>query len=436
MRSSRRGINNTSKHNDYQRGYRAGYDKGVKAGQATYGNWFEGTSIIIPTYNQKDLLLQCLSYIEAHTVSPYEIIIVDNGSQDGTVEALRRRCRSIRIAAHPTNLGFAQAINTGLMMARGQTMVLLNNDVFVTEGWLTQLLACLHGCPDAAAVGPVTNYISGEQQIGVPYDDIARMSEFAAAYNHSDPGEWRDTSRLVGFCILLRRSTFEQVGYLDEGYEVGNFEDDDWNLRLRLQGKRMKIAADTFVHHIGSVTMKGLGQQQFTVVNDRNEQFFIYKWGERYESARQVTDRSATNYKAIDFFPTHIWISSAGGKLFWLEHGVKHPLAAGVQNEMIKGRSIRLSVIELKQIPTGSEYGQAELDVIMAGQSGDGKVVMLENGAICQLDRGTRREFISAYACTAWGFAIPERSASSESWSVWPEGLPIAPPTRLKSPLL
>jgi len=429
-----RNTRHTARKADFQQGYRTGYDKGFKSGKETFGTWFEGTSIIIPTYNQKQLLLQCVDYIEAHTVSPYEIIIVDNGSQDGTVEALRRRRGSLRVAANSSNLGFAQAINTGLMMARGQTIVLLNNDVFVTEGWLTQMLACLFESPDTAAVGPVTNYISGEQKIDVPYHELSELPRFAAAYNRRDTGKWRDTSRLVGFCILMKRSTFEQVGYLDEGYEVGNFEDDDWNRRLRLQGKRMRIAGDTFVHHVGSVTMKGLGAKQFSTVNDRNERFYTQKWGNRYEWIRSKVKESATSsHQAADFFPTHIWIRSASGKLFWMQHGVKYPVAARVRDEVMTASTPRLSVIELLQIPTGPEYGEMELAAIRGDSSKDGKVVMAEDGTIYQLDQGARREFVSHYACTAWGFIIPQQAASHEAWNDWPEGLPIAPPTRSKA---
>ena len=423
----------TAHESDFQQGYHRGYDQGFKVGKETFGTWFEGTSIIIPTYNQKQLLLQCVDYIEAHTVSPYEVIIVDNGSQDGTVEALRHRRGSLRIAAHSTNLGFAQAINTGLMMARGQTIVLLNNDVFVTEGWLTQMLACLLESPDTAAVGPVTNYISGEQKIEVPYHDLTEMPGFAAAYNRRDTGKWRDTSRLVGFCILMKRSTFEQVGYLDEGYEVGNFEDDDWNLRLRLQGKRMRIAGDTFVHHVGSVTMKGLGAQFFTV-NDSNERFYIEKWGNRYDQIRgRVEELITTPHKAADFFPTHIWIRSASGQLYWMQHGVKYPAATRAKDDVMMASAVRLSVMELLQIPTGPEYGETELAAIKADSSRDGVVVMAGDGTIYQLDRGARREFVSYYACTAWGFIIPQQAAAHEAWNHWPEGLPIAPPTRVKA---
>ncbi|WMT40200.1 hypothetical protein RE628_23455 [Paenibacillus sp. D2_2] len=95
--------------------------------------------------------------------------------------------------------------------------------------------------------------------------------------------------------------------------------------------------------------------------------------------------------------------------------------------------AVRLSFMELLQIPTGLEYGEAELAEIKGDPSQDGRVVMAKNGTIYQLDQGARREFISQYACTAWGFNIPQHASSYEAWHEWPEALPIAPPTRLMS---
>src|SRR5690606_4927691 len=98
-----------------------------------------------------------------------EIIVVDDGSVDGTREALQKRRGLIRVGVHSENLGFASAVNTGLMMAKGNMIVLLNNDVLVTERWLSQLLTALNSNKGVAAVGPVTNYIGGEQQINTTY---------------------------------------------------------------------------------------------------------------------------------------------------------------------------------------------------------------------------------------------------------------------------
>lgn len=418
---------------DFHRGYVAGYSLGVLKGKQSFSSLFEGTSIIIPTFNQKDLLLECIRSIEAFTSMPYEIIVVDNGSEDGTAEELRSHWVSVRLAVHSQNLGFARAINTGLMMARGSTIVLLNNDTLVTEGWLSNMLRCLNNCPDVAAVGPVTNYISGIQQIEVPYKDMAGMYEFATTHNTPDERKWWDTDRLVGFCLLFARSTFEEVGYLDEGYEIGNFEDDDWIIRLRLQGKKMKIAGDTFIHHFGSVTMKGLGNEGFTRVNGQNESLFVEKWGNVYELLQQRSNQiSFEGTKAVDFFPTHTWIRGLADKFYWLEHGVKYPVAQELVQGNERDKAVRLSVIDLMQISIGPKRNKEE-ELSRLNGLYEGAVFRGTDGCIYQMDRGKRREIVSSYAILSWNLHVEEEPNLSEEGSKFPIGIPILPAPRLKS---
>lgn len=418
----------------YEKGYQAGYEQGVMEGRRTFALPFEGTSIIIPTYNQKNLVLQCIASIEAHTELPYEIIVVDDGSTDGTSKALQKRRGAIRVGIHQQNLGFASAVNTGLMMAKGRTIVLLNNDVLVTERWLSQMLIALNSS-SAAVVGPVTNYISGEQQINTSYSSLPEMEAFAAKYNASDSLKWRYTDRLVGFCLLFHRHVFEEVGYFDEGYEIGNFEDDDWILRLQLQGKRLMIAGDTFVHHIGSVTMKSLGEEGFAAVNDKNEHFFREKWGNFSELSQRMKEKDGglRNRRSVDFFPTHIWVEGGSGKRFWLEHGVKYPLSGSLITGAVPNKTVRLSVIDLLQIPTGIQPSNIGFNHSGGARLREGMVVHTGNGRRYQLDRGQLREIASVYACRLWGLPMEPELITLEELKQYEEGTPIVPPPRLRS---
>lgn len=432
--------------NMFRLGYQKGYQEGVNQGKQSFGTYFEGTSIIIPSYNQKGLLLECIESIEAYTAPPYEIIVIDNGSEDGTTEELLGRGGTIRVTKNEQNLGFARAINIGLMMAKGNYIVLMNNDVLVTEGWLDQLLNCLSSNKEIGAVGPVTNYISGEQQIPVPYEDTRGMREFSIAFNKRDATKWKRCDRLVGFCILMPRSTFEDVGYLDEGYEIGNFEDDDWILRLRFQGKQMMIAGDTFVHHYGSVTMKGLGQQGFIQVNQRNEDFFTQKWGRGFEllantelnrsdisaNPRQSSLNSIPSHpispslRSIDFFPSHVFIKSWSGRIYWLANGVKHPVPDSIQVEHVD--ATRLSVIELLNLPTGTPYNPAIHQP--SQQDLEGRFIYTADGHYYQIENAYLREFTSSYACQQWGIL---KQCIEMQIPDLPAGLPILPPLRLQS---
>ncbi|WP_312886179.1 glycosyltransferase family 2 protein [Paenibacillus plantarum] len=232
------------------------------------------TSIIIPTFNGLTLLKACVSSIRQHTSVPYEIIVVDNGSGDGTLTYCRNE--NIKFVALPANLGFPAACNYGLRLAEGDSLMLLNNDTIVTPNWLPMLLNCLYSREEVGMVGPVSNYVNGKQKIRVRFTGISNM---ARIYHHVNPRKWRETKRLVGFCLLFKRKLFEQVGVLDERFAPGYYEDDDFSYRARLAGYQLLIAGDCFVYHRGSVSFRKNRRRSKLLLLRRNRRKFIDKWG-------------------------------------------------------------------------------------------------------------------------------------------------------------
>ncbi|UOF88811.1 bifunctional glycosyltransferase family 2 protein/class I SAM-dependent methyltransferase [Fodinisporobacter ferrooxydans] len=234
------------------------------------------TSIIIPTCNKWEYTKQCLESIRQFTDAPYELIVVDNGSQDVTVQELRRM-EDVFLIENNANLGFPRACNQGMAQAKGDQLLILNNDIVVSRQWLSNMLHCLNGDPRNGAVGPVTNYISGVQARPVGYSSLAEYFEFVKDYNHSDPAKWFCTLRLVGFCLLIRRDVYEKVGGFDERFGKGNFEDDDYCMRMRRAGYRLVVAADTYIHHYGSVTNRM--DPEYAQLLETNRLQFVSKWG-------------------------------------------------------------------------------------------------------------------------------------------------------------
>lgn len=232
------------------------------------------TSIIIPNYNGLSLLKECVTSIRRHTSVPYEIIVVDNGSNDETVKYCHRE--RLKLVSLPINRGFPVACNLGLHIATGNALMLLNNDTIVTPNWLDNLLRCLYSSEDIGMVGPVTNYASGKQQIQEPYTNLADM---ASRYNTPDESKWQDTSRLVGICLLFKRELLEKIGFMDEIFTPGHFEDDDFCYRSRLAGYRLLITGDCFIYHHGSASFQKKGQEAVQSLLKVNHQKFIDKWG-------------------------------------------------------------------------------------------------------------------------------------------------------------
>ncbi|MWC26684.1 methyltransferase domain-containing protein [Paenibacillus sp. MMS18-CY102] len=235
------------------------------------------TSIILVTYNKLDYTKQCIESIRQRTDSDrYELIAVDNGSTDGTPEWLAEQ-RDVRLIANAGNAGFPRACNQGLAAAAGDLLMLLNNDTVVTVSWLEGLTTALLSAPNVGAVGPVTNAASYVTSIPVPYATMDEMEEFAEAHNHTDPAKWEERLKLIGFCLLMKREAYEQVGGLDEQFGIGNFEDDDICLRMRLAGYKLLLCKDTFIHHYGSVSF-GEDRTLFQEVLTENTELFKQKW--------------------------------------------------------------------------------------------------------------------------------------------------------------
>lgn len=215
-------------------------------------------SVVIPVWNLWHLTAACLEALRRHTPEPLEIIVVDNGSRDETPARLAA-ADDVTVIRNATNRGFAAACNQGIAAARGELVCLLNNDTEVTEGWLDALRSAL-AVPGTGLVGPRSNRISGLQV--VPAAPALSDASDAHAWAH----EWREqrrgrswlTQRLVGFCLLARRELFEAIGGFDEGFGVGNYEDDDLGERVLAAGLSLRVADDAVVLHHGSATFAGL----------------------------------------------------------------------------------------------------------------------------------------------------------------------------------
>ena len=224
------------------------------------------TSIIIPVLNQREMTCECLTAIAQHTTA-YELVLVDNGSDPAFEGAAIR---------NETNLGFPAAVNQGLAAAKGDVVVILNNDVIVTQGWLDRLKAHLDSGWDM--VGPITNSVSGPQQVLIDsYENQSGLLVAAWQNALKNDRQALPFHRLVFFCVSMRRAVYERLGPLDEIYTPGNFEDDDYCLRAIEAGFRLAIARDVFVHHFGGVTHRAL-DLDYQALMTKNKAKFDKKW--------------------------------------------------------------------------------------------------------------------------------------------------------------
>ncbi|WP_430538560.1 glycosyltransferase [Bacillus subtilis] len=236
------------------------------------------TSIIVLTYNQLALTKQCLESIWKHTNNDcIEVIVIDNGSHDGTRDYLKQ-ITSIKAIFNKTNEGFAKACNQGLEAASGDNILFLNNDTVVTNQWLEPMIKLLYQDDKIGMVGPVSNYVSGPQQVPVNYTNVEEIEDFSRLYCLQQRGRSKAVLRLVGFCLLVKKKVLDQVGGFDERFVGGSFEDDDLSLRVLQAGYQLKIALDSFVHHHGHATFTGNPDLSISQLYEENRQRFIDKW--------------------------------------------------------------------------------------------------------------------------------------------------------------
>jgi GT2 family glycosyltransferase/predicted SAM-dependent methyltransferase len=234
-------------------------------------------SIIIPAFDQHSMTDDCISAIACNT-KDYEIILIDNGSTPAFLPQIDMPFTIIR---NETNLGFPVAVNQGIEAAKGDTIVLLNNDVIVTPGWLGRMRRDLD---KYAIVGPMTGYCAGLQHVNVPvYNDENELNEVALSFSEQHSGKSLEVNWVIGFCMMFKKSIWEEIGPFDESLWPCSGEELDFCLTARSRGYKVGITQDVYLHHHGSVTFKAIGNDDdYVEWCKRNEDRVAKKWGKDF----------------------------------------------------------------------------------------------------------------------------------------------------------
>ena len=237
-------------------------------------------SIIIPVWNKVELTQQCLQALAAVTAGPtFEVIIVDNGSNDETFEFLQSLGGDLRIIRNQDNLGFAKACNQGARAARGRYLVFLNNDTIPTEGWLNALVTEVERHADVAVVGSKLLYEDDTvQHAGVVFsrEGLTPYHLYQGSHrDHPAVNRRRTFQSVTAACMLIRREIFETAGGFDEGFQNG-FEDVDLCLKVRDKGWLIVYQPLSVLYHLESQTPGRKNHEQANALR------FISRWGQRW----------------------------------------------------------------------------------------------------------------------------------------------------------
>tara|TARA_Y100001935_G_scaffold254158_1_gene262303 strand:- start:2525 stop:3796 length:1272 start_codon:yes stop_codon:yes gene_type:complete len=298
-------------------------------------------SIIILSYNTLFYTKKTIESVISSTNSPYELIVVDNASTDGSIkylDAISKEYNNLIIIKNKKNVGFSGGNNLGVSYANGKYIMILNSDVLVFEGWLSSLVKSLNSHDKIGAVGTLSNSISGRQQIITTYKDEDEYIEYAKVLNRKNKGRILPRRRLAGFAILLRKNLYEKINGFDEDYEIGNYEDDDFSLKIVKEGYILMVDESVIIHHYGSQSFKS-NNIDHGLTMQKNYKIFIKKWPN-------------TNYNELIEIENNLfdWEKNQTTNAFKLFEIKKFDQALKLVNETLKISPLSIESLYLKSL--------------------------------------------------------------------------------------
>lgn len=237
-------------------------------------------SIIIVNWNGLDHLEVCLESLKAQTCSNFEVVLVDNGSRDGSPEFVRERYPWVKLVVLKENAGFATGNNIGYENASGEYIVTLNNDTKAEPGWLAELVAVADENPDAGMIGCRTTSFDDPNIVDtlggrVCRDGMSRGANRLARF--SDLGLKRVEEALYpsACAALYKRAMIVETGFFDDDF-FAYCEDTDLGLRGRLAGWRALLATEAIIRHRYSGTAGSFSPLKLYLV-ERNHYWVALK---------------------------------------------------------------------------------------------------------------------------------------------------------------
>lgn len=210
-------------------------------------------SVIVVNYNGKQYLKKCVDALLGQTYPNFEIILVDNGSSDGSLEFVSAKYPSLRVISNGKNLGFAPANNVGIRAARGELIATLNNDTEATPGWLEALAREMLS---DESVGMCASKMLRMDDPAVIDSTGICISRSGACWDRGmfekDGGQYEAVDEVFGPCAgaaLYRKSMLDEIGLFDEDF-ISYMEDTDLAFRGRLAGWKCRYVPKAILRHV------------------------------------------------------------------------------------------------------------------------------------------------------------------------------------------
>jgi GT2 family glycosyltransferase len=255
-------------------------------------NGLPDISVILVSWNTRDLLLNCLASLPgALGLLQAEIWVVDNGSTDGSVEAIQAKHPDVRVIANDQNVGFAAANNQAIAASQGRYVLLLNSDTVALQDSIKCLVRFADTRPALGIVGPMLQNPDGSFQGSYAQQPSLRSELLSATglgirlygpwYPNASPRhsqQERQVGYIQGACMLARREAIEQAGMLDEGYFMYS-EEPDWCLRMQRSGWEVWYLPEAQIIHYGGQSTQQVRPEMVRTLYRSKIRFFRKHYG-------------------------------------------------------------------------------------------------------------------------------------------------------------
>jgi len=268
----------------------------------------ERCDIVIPVWNHADRTVTCVNSIKKHTTYPYRVVIIDNASEKDAKKRLdslkAENAESVIVITNTRNMGFVKAVNQGMRFSDAPYLCILNNDTTVTPGWLNEMIDIFKVSREVGIVNPSSN----------TFCDVYEPS----AGNLK--GKYQELSGARAFAVVIKKEVIEKIGYLDEAFGMGYFDDVDYSKRAKQAGFKTVKARSAFVYHDESASFSKIAEKRD--IFRENEKKFIMKWGAQLRVAyvlpsvtgEREIDKASSIINRIADLGHHAWIFTKRGE--------------------------------------------------------------------------------------------------------------------------
>lgn len=236
-------------------------------------------SVIIPNFNGIAFLDSVLGSLEGQTLKNFEVILVDNGSADGSCSFVSANYPWVHIIELPDNFGFCRAVNEGIKAAKAPYVLLLNNDTEVKEDFVEQMLLAIRRHKNAFSCAARMVQYHDRDKLDDAGNYYCALGWAYARGKGKDIHTYEKEEKIFASCAgaaIYRKKIFDKIGYFDEEH-FAYLEDMDVGYRARIHGYENWYAPDAMVYHVGSGT-SGSRYNQFKIrYSSRNNIYLIYK---------------------------------------------------------------------------------------------------------------------------------------------------------------